>query len=361
MTTRHAERASRLRSLMAPVSGVALLAAAVAAVAAVAPFAERPAQADSATAAVPSWGGFEPPKGWLPPPLSPAGVKLQTKQLSPGVYALLSNRPPVDNSGFVVGERGVLVVDAHINGEMARQIQAAVRAVTDKPILYLVNTNYHGDHTFGNHAFPASTTVVAHRDTAAAMADFDGEKRNLLPAVNGDASVFAGVELRLPDLTFAKTLTLDLGGREVELHHFGHGNTPGDTVVYVPEAKVAWTGNLVLGAASIPWAIEGGAQDYLQTVTRLAATLDIETIVPGHIMMASGDDLHTYIRYLSEHIAAVRQAVADGRSLEETLASLPLAEAYLPPADSPLAAARPVMQGFHLWNVKKTYLELSGQ
>ena len=84
-----------------------------------------------AAAAQQSFGGFEPPAGWLPPPLDPAGVQLQTKELGPGVYALLSSRPPVDNSGFVVGERGVLVIDAHINGAMARQIQAAVRAVTD--------------------------------------------------------------------------------------------------------------------------------------------------------------------------------------------------------------------------------------
>ncbi len=81
------------------------------------------------------FGGFEPPAGWVPPPLDPTGVQLQTQELAPGVYALISSRPPVDNSGFIVGEKGVLVIDAHINGAMARQIQAAVRAVTDKPIL----------------------------------------------------------------------------------------------------------------------------------------------------------------------------------------------------------------------------------
>ncbi len=83
-----------------------------------------------------------------------------TQELSPGVYALLSDKPPVDKSGFVVGKRGVLVIDAHINGEMARKIQQAVRAVTDKPILYLVNTNFHGDHTFGNYAFPAEPSQL---------------------------------------------------------------------------------------------------------------------------------------------------------------------------------------------------------
>ena len=187
-----------------------------------------------------SFGGFEPPKGWVPPPLDPTGVTLVTKELSPGVYALLSTKPPVDNSGFVVGERGVLVIDAHINGAMARLIQAAVRRVTDKPILYLVNTNSHGDHTFGNYAFPVETKIVAHRKTAEAMRKFEQEKKVLLATVKGP-EVFSGVRLRLPDVVFEESLRLDLGGRVVEVYHFGHGNTPGDTVVYVPEARVAWT------------------------------------------------------------------------------------------------------------------------
>jgi cyclase len=307
------------------------------------------------------FGGFEPPAGWLPPPLDPTGVQLQTKELVPGVYALLSTRPPVDNSGFVVGEKGVLVIDAHINGDMARKIQAAVRAVTDKPILYLINTNHHGDHTFGNYAFPAETKIVAHRETAAAMGRFEQEKALMLLAVNGKAAVIDDVRLRLPDLTFEQSLRLDLGGRVVELHHFGHGNTAGDTVVYAPEAKVAWTGNLVLGAGSIPWAIEGQTQDYLETVARMAARLDIETIVGGHAPMAPGETLGVYLHYLSAHIQSVQRAVGAGKTLAQTLASLPLAEAYLPPADSPLAVARPIMRGFHLWNVKRSYEELKAR
>ncbi len=307
------------------------------------------------------FGGFEPPVGWVPPPLDPTGVQHQTQELAPGVYALISNRPPVDNSGFIVGEKGVLVIDSHINGAMARQIQAAVRAVTDKPILYLVNTNYHGDHTFGNYAFPAETKIVAHRKTAEAMRHFEQEKALMLLTVNGKAAIIDDVRLRLPDVTFEETLRIDLGGRVVELHHFGQGNTAGDTVVYVPEARVAWTGNLILGAGSIPWAIEGKTQAYLETVARLAARLDIETIVGGHILVTSGDTLGTYLNYLSWHIQSVQRALGAGKTLEQTLASLPLKEAYLPPKDSPLAVARPLMQGFHLWNVKRTYQELKAQ
>ena len=75
----------------------------------------------------------------------------------------------------------------------------------------------------------------------------------------------------------------------------------------------------------------------------------------------SGTVIPTYLRYLSGVIGDVQRAVRDGQTLEQTLASLPLDETFLPPQDSPLAEARPVIQGFHLWNVKKTYLEMNGK
>jgi cyclase len=234
------------------------------------------------------------PQGFIPPPLNPTGVRLETKELAPGVYGLLSSKPPVDNSGFVVGEHGVLVIDAHINGAMAGLIQTAVRQVTNKLILYVVNTNYHGDHTFGNSAFPQETLIVAQQKTAEIMRDFEREKKFLLPYVDNDRTVFSDVRLRLPDLVLDEYLELDLGGRVVELYHLGHGNTPGDTVVYVPEARVAWTGNLIVGEGNIPFLIEGGAGAYLETIAKFTHTLEVGTIVPGHGLLTSGAILSRY-------------------------------------------------------------------
>lgn len=310
-------------------------------------------------AAETSFGGFKPPAGWLPPPVHPASAELTTRKIAPGVYALLATRPPVDNSGFIVGTRGVLVIDAHINATMANKIQRAVRKVTDKPILYLVNTNAHGDHTFGNYAFPDTTTIIAHRKTAEAMRHFEEEKKNLLAPVNGDKTVYGNARLRLPDVVFDNYLKIDLGGRIVEVHHFGHGNTPGDTIVYSPEAKAAWTGNMIFGTSTIPWAIEGKTGEYLNSVVRLKQALDIETLVPGHGVITTGSMVDFSLSYLATHIEDVRRAIREGRSLEETLAVSTLDERFLPPKDSPLAGIRPLASGFHRWNVKKTYLELS--
>ena len=315
----------------------------------------------SLAAAALAWSGTAPaqdvaplslfadaPEGFIPPPLHPQGAKLQTVELADGVYALVSNQAAVDNSGFVVGERGVLVIDSHINKEMAQQILDAVRAVTDKPILYLANTNYHGDHTFGNYVFPASTIIVAHRLTAEKMLGFENEKRSLLPTVNGNASVYGDVKLRLPDLVFDRYLRLDLGGRLVELHHFGAGNTPGDIVVFVPEARVAWTGNFIIGEGSNPPLFETGAATYLATLTKMRATLDVETIVPGHLGITDDRTIDRYLGYMGRLVREVRAAIHEGKTVEELLGSSQL-------------GADPFLEGFHRMNLVQTYKEESAR
>ena len=299
-------------------------------------------------------------EGFPPPPLHPEGVVLETRELAPGVYALVSNKPPTDNSGFVVGENGVLVIDSHISGDMARQIQARVREVTDKPILYLVNTNYHGDHTFGNYAFPEDTRIVAHRLTAERMTDFEHEKILMLATVDNDAAILRDTRLRLPDITFDETMRIDLGGRVVELYHFGSGNTPGDTVVYVPEARAAWTGNLVLGEGTIPFLIEGGAVDYLATLARFAQTVDARTIIPGHAFPTSGAILGRYFAYLNDLVHTTRGARLQGHTLEEVLSGNELSAAYVIPANSPLAAFNDFNSAVHRWNLRVTYGPLAG-
>ena len=303
------------------------------------------------------WNYLGVPKGFVLPPLHPGGVQLESRRLADGVYALLSNSGVVDNNGFIVGERGVLVIDAHINGVMAQQILDAVRRVTDKPILYLVNTNYHGDHTFGNYKFPSSTTIIAHRETAGQMKYFEREKQFLLQAVQGDPNVFADVTLRLPDMVFERSMRIDLGGRVVELHHFGGGNTGGDVVVYEPETKVAWTGNLVIGAGTIPPMFEYGAVAYLNTLANLRSTLDVKTIVPGHAGMTDGTILGRYLRYASELTDTIRAAARERKPLDRVLEDTQLGTQYLPRTETPLAPFTQLLHGFHRMNLVKTYQE----
>jgi glyoxylase-like metal-dependent hydrolase (beta-lactamase superfamily II) len=159
---------------------------------------------------------------------------------------------PKDNSGVVIGSHGALVVDAGMNPAMAHRIQRAVRRLTDRPILWLANTVYRGDHTFGNAAFPATTKIVASRQTAATLTDLDAEKRARTQNLYGNLYAIADVtSWRRPDVVFDDHTEVDLGGRTVQLWHFGPGNSPGDTVAWVPEARAACAGNL-LGHRRVP-------------------------------------------------------------------------------------------------------------
>jgi len=300
-----------------------------------------------------TWADFAPDfPVWK---LNPAGAILKTQELAPGVYALMSSIPGVDNAGFVVGDKGVLVIDAHICLPMAEQILARVREVTDKPIRYLVNSNYHGDHTFGNGAFPAETVLVQQRETAARTPYLEEEKAFLLPAVRNDPNIFTGVTYRPPDIVFEEKLQIDLGGKVVEIHWFGPANTPGDTITYVPAARVAWTGNVTGGSFGL--ALESDAPAFLGTLTRMIQTIEIETLVPGHSAILGPKDLWLYMLYFSELTNALKKALSAGWSLTETLARVPMGEAFRLPDTDPRA---PFMEGRHRYNVRRTYLSLTG-
>jgi cyclase len=201
----------------------------------------------------------ERPEGYIGPDLNPDGLVLQPRPLGPGVYALLANAAPKDNNGVIVGERAALVVDAGINGGVARHILALAEELTDRPVRYLANTTYHGDHTFGNYAFPSEVTILSSALNRASMLDLHREKCIRGGNLRGNlAALDDVVEWRRPDVVFDHYLQVDLGGRVVELWHFGPGNAPGDTVVYVPDARVAWTGNFLPRAGIAPMLLEGG-------------------------------------------------------------------------------------------------------
>ena len=286
--------------------------------------------------------------------LDPTGCELAIEELGPGVYALMSSVYNVDNAGFVVGDEAVLVIDAHITVPMGEQIVARVREVTDKPIRYLVNANYHGDHTFGNAAFPAETMVIQQRETARRTPYIEEEKAFLLPCVGGDAAIFDGVAYRAPDIVFDDRLTLDLGNQTVELYWFGRANTPGDTITYVPATRTAWTGNMTVGAFGL--ALESDAPTYLATLARFAQTIAPEVLVSGHAPLADASVIGRYMVYFSELTSAVKQALGDGLSLAEAEEKITLFDAFAPPPDHP----RPdIVAGRHRYNVRRTYLSLA--
>ena len=299
-------------------------------------------------------GPRTPPPGFVPPPLHPGGVVLETRRLSEGVYALMANTPFNDNAGFIVGKEAVLVIDSHFNGAMGVQIIEAVRRVTDLPIKYLLNTNAFGDHVFGNYVFPEDTQIIAHQSTidSLSMSSVEGISQTMARTVGGDLSVFEGVKLRVPDVGFSDKWQADLGDKVVEMYWFGSGMSPHDSVVYVPDSKIAWTANLIFGDGSIPWARSGGLEEYRKTLVKLSETIKPVTIVSGHGRIASGDIVTSYIDYLNETINTAEESLGIRTPVNDIVS-----EARIPSAYSIRPELKTLMTGFHRWNLRAAYEE----
>lgn len=299
----------------------------------------------------------ERPAHYEGPNLDPTGVKLYPRLLGKGTYALMASRIPRDNSGVIIGSGGVLVIDSVINAAMAKQIQDRVRQLTDKPLLYVVNTNYHGDHTFGNYAFPDSVEIVSHRKTRDNMNDLQAEKnirgRNLF---GNDAAIADVTTWRKPNRVFdGEFLELDLGDRRVELWHFGPGNTPGDTIVYDPESKSAWTGNFLPNELVSTMLLEGGPREYIDTLAKCKNKLDIKRIVPGHGPMGKPEAFGHLIAYLWWLLREVDEAVRLGLTSTAAIEAITLDKRFLVSRFSPASRLNPLLKNFHRLNVLSTY------
>lgn len=312
------------------------------------------------------------PHGYQGPNLSPSGSALTPVALGEGVHALMATIPPKDNNGLIIGTQAALVVDAGITPTVARLIQDTVADLTDRPLRYLVNTTYHGDHTFGNMAFPAQTVVVSSRINKENMADLAYEKRVRSGNMYGDEGLFDAVtRWRTPDVAFDGHVEIDLGGRAIQLWHFGPGNGPGDTVVYVPDVRTAWTGNFLCHAGTAHMLLQGGPLPYLESLRRMKRALpELRTIVPGHGPMGDGPTaIDTLVEYLERLHTEVTEAVAAELTLEQTEISCtnPWAERLDPVLGAAFAAYTAVPQdvaraGFldlcrnlHRLNVMATY------
>ena len=295
------------------------------------------------------------PAWFIPPPLNPEGVELETVKLDDGVYALLSNTPFADNAGFIVGTNSVLVVDAHFNGKMASQIITAVREVTNLPIEYLVNLNAFGDHVFGNYMFPKSTKIISHEKTLNFLKENSLEKRKKIISVTveGDMTIFDGVEDRLPEITFSDILRIDMGNKVVELHFFGPGMSPSDTVLYLPDSEVAWTGNLVFGKGSIPWARTEKITEYLETMKKFDSKISPNIIVSGHGKIADKSIIDKYISYLSNVISISEELTEKNININSYVQKISLdSDIYIEPNIEDL------MEGFHKWNILNGYKQI---
>ena len=241
------------------------------------------------------------------------------EELAPGVYAFTAQGDP--NVGAVVGPESVLCVDARATPTAAGEWLEALREVTDKPVEWLVLTHSHAVRVLGASAF-AARHVVAHSGTHAwiherGAQDWESEYRRF-PRLFRDADSIPG--LTYPDVSFADTLTLTLGERDVQLLWLGGGHTHGDVAVWLPRERVLFAGDLVEARAA-PYMGDALVTEWQAGTLDLIESLGAEVLVPGRGAALRGDEVGRGIAetrdYLRTILTTVRGAHARGASLRE--------------------------------------------
>jgi len=245
------------------------------------------------------------------------------------------------NSPVIVTDDEAIVIDSQITPAAARALVSDVKAVTPKPVRYVVDSHYHYDHSFGNQIFAPDAQVIGHDNTRRRMLTNVMEQYTFLNSVQpvparveqlrqriaqeSDAQQKAALERQVanalayleqvkevkvtpPNLTFETTMTLVRGGREIRIVYLGRGHTDTDVVVFLPKERIVCTGDLMESIVS--YMGDSYPEDWIATLERLK-TLDFDTVMPGHGVVFKGKNKITafqkYLRDVITQVTALRK------------------------------------------------------
>lgn len=254
------------------------------------------------------------------------------KRVGPNVWAAISNpkskMPAGANTGFVIGDDGVAVIDTsasadadgNFGNETAKELLAAIRTLTKLPVRYVINTHYHMDHTGANAVFAdAGAIVLAHRNVRGWL--HSENLRMFGKDIRPQQKAFIEA-LVPPTVTFDQPVDLYLGSRPIRVRPFP-GHTGGDVVVMIPDAKVLFAGDL-FWRNMLPNLIDASTQPWIDTLDALARDEPDATFVPGHGDVGNAQDVMAFREYL----ATLRKLVSDAHSLRKSGEAL--ADAVMP-------------------------------
>jgi glyoxylase-like metal-dependent hydrolase (beta-lactamase superfamily II) len=266
-------------------------------------------------------------------------VALLAKEVAPGVYAVYPDSseqkndagiPEATSGGFVIGDQGVLVVDTMLNHRLAAQVMALIREKTDRPIRYIVNTSYHGDHSYGNLFFPEGAEIIQHRATQDYIRDNFAEDIAFMEQYFGTDQGLDELKPVPASLLLADgaDVGIDLGGAEVRVRHLGFAQTHGDLFVTTADGKVVFTGNPVIAKEpALPWLLDGHLIESTATMKALRDVLPADAIVvPGHGAPTNVAAIEYHITYLEELRRQVEAAIAADKSKEEAVEAVAMTE-----------------------------------
>jgi len=254
-----------------------------------------------------------------PPPLS-------VKPLNGGVYWTQGGAG--GNTGIIVGKDGVIVIDAKTTPASAKEVLAEIAKITPKPVTTVIITHSDGDHVNGLAAFPAGLTIISQENCKKEM-EASASSRNPAP------------QDRLPTKTVANKESLTINGVKLNLFHYAPAHTSGDLMVYLPEQKIVFTGDII--ATNQPYTLihaekNGSSEGWIQTVKGLAS-LNATTYVPGHGDLQTKAEVQQRLAKVQARREEIKKLVAQGKSLEQV-------KQALGETDTPAAPGAPQFPSF---------------
>jgi glyoxylase-like metal-dependent hydrolase (beta-lactamase superfamily II) len=223
------------------------------------------------------------------------------------------------NAGFVIGDDGVAVIDTFEHPEAAQQLLVEIRKLTALPVKFVVNTHYHIDHVAGNRVFQQAGAIVF-------------AQRNVRTWIHTENLKFYGKNIKQeektmveslgsPDAVYDSGVTLFLGSRKIEVRVFP-GHTGGDSVVFVPDANIVFTGDL-FWRNTLPNLIDATTAAWISTLDSIAAaSTSATTFVPGHGDVGTLPDVKAFRDYLAYLRAQVAGPVKDSKTGDALVAAV---------------------------------------
>jgi len=241
-------------------------------------------------------------------------VEIKVTKVSGSVYML---EGAGGNIAASVGEDGIVIVDDQF-APLAEKIRAALQGlgITDKPVRFVINTHYHGDHTGGNVPFSETSTIIAQDNV---------RKRLEAGGVGGNgASIHMenkpAPKAALPIITFGQDVTVHLNGEDIRALHFPSGHTDGDSIIFFPKSNVVHMGDdfVRYGFPFIDIDSGGSVQGMIGGLEKAISQLPTDVkVIPGHGALSNLDDVREYVKMLKDTSAVVQKAIAQRQTLDQ--------------------------------------------
>jgi glyoxylase-like metal-dependent hydrolase (beta-lactamase superfamily II) len=242
-------------------------------------------------------------------------VQIKVTKVSGNIYMLEGEG---GNIAASVGEDGIVIVDDQF-APLAEKIQAALKnlGITDKPVRFVINTHYHGDHTGGNVPFANTGSTIIAQDNARKRLESGGTGGN---GGSLKMDIPPAPKAALPVITFDHDVTVHLNGEDIRALHFPAGHTDGDAVIFFPKNNVVHMGDdfVRYGFPFIDVASGGSVQGMIAAMEKVSGELPADVkVIPGHGALSNLDDVRAFVKMLKETSAAVQAGIEEHKTMAQ--------------------------------------------